>query len=188
MKIANLGLWVSCLVLAASVASCSGGTTGSPIQDDLNAPETTQADPLASYPVVWDGGATSEDEAARGVSYTAGMPVPLVAGVGFPSILGYGWKGGTVTEGAAPDWVKINCASKGKSAFIIYDMKEAVPGRLKNIRVMGDGTGMSVSMSTGARVCGLALAATTLTPARPISRWRSSMPPRARPMWPCRSR
>ncbi|MCC7477204.1 hypothetical protein IT575_01995 [bacterium] len=160
----NTGLRVSCLALLALLASCSGQNIGSPIQDKLDAVpavEDHEASRKGNVEFEWkvEKGESMEadlgleaSDGRRSVSFTPGLPVPLAAGAGFPNILGYGWKGGMVTEGAAPSWVKLTTTDKRKPAWIRYHMQEAVAGRLLNLRIHGAGSGMQVHMynwSTG---------------------------------------
>src|SRR5690348_9731824 len=111
MSAKNISLWVSCLALGVLLASCSG-MAGSPIQGDLDAASNSSSDSLSSnndaaqLPAISDlMGAAAGD---KGVSYTPGLPCPLLAGTTFPSVLKYGWKYGNITEGALAPSVTLN--------------------------------------------------------------------------------
>jgi hypothetical protein len=162
-------LWVSSLALLVFSASCGTSNVGSPIPENEDAyvqDNSPNQEELAADDGQGDGQGDGSffdvfvleeeddasedpeavDEGDKGASYTPGAPLILAAGITNPSILGYGWKGGAVTEGAAPDWIKLTTTVKGKPAWIGYQMKELVIGRLKNIKIIGAGSGMQVYM------------------------------------------
>jgi hypothetical protein len=147
MNSIKIGLWVSCLALMGLIASCGGQNIGSPIQDNPDAPAYDGADNEQIGPLVEFAPPADEDGGDKGASYTPGLPAVIGAGLSFPSVLQYGWKGGLVTEGAAPDWVKLTMAAAGaKPGWNIYGFQEGVAGRLQNIKVVGSGTGMKIEL------------------------------------------
>jgi hypothetical protein len=140
-------MWVSCLALAGLLASCSGNA-GSPIQDNLDADYVSENPPSYDSSELPAGLPDPLAEAAadgeHAVSFTPGAACLLGAGITFPSVLNYGWMGGLVTEGAAPDWVKLTHNAGAATPWIGYAYKEMVLGRLQNLKITGAGKGLSI--------------------------------------------
>ena len=127
----SLTLAALSLLLSALVGSCAGNTAAPAPPAEL--PEDLPAFELHNPTIETD----VLDDDAKSASFTPGLACPIGAGATWPSILNYGWRGGIVAEGAAPNWVKLNTFAGTPPGWIIYNYKEVVAGRLKNIRVFG---------------------------------------------------
>jgi hypothetical protein len=133
----SLPLTIALLAFCAIFASC-GGASSTDILDDQ---EASSFD-LAAPPVI----EMLPEDGERAASFTPGLPCVIGAGFTWPNVLNYGWKGGNVTEGAFPNWVKLNTFAGKPPSWIIYNYKEAVVGRLQNIRIFGASSWMRVEM------------------------------------------
>ncbi len=159
-KLSGIALWVSCLALMALIASCGSSNIGSPIQDDLDAPAGPQLGEPPLDPSLLPAEGTKGDaveiieepvivEEGKSASYTPGLPVWIPAGISVMNPQAYGWKGGNVKDLAGAPFVQLINAPgivPQPEAWVRYDIRENVAGRLQTIMIMGTGTKLRVNL------------------------------------------
>src|SRR5688572_19567575 len=123
-------LWVSMLLIAGLVSSCGGDT----VNDSLLA--EAQGDGVFEEELAALEGM---DIPEREVSYTPGLHCAVAPGFSNVDIFKYGWKAGNVVENAVPKWVRLITANNSQ-AKILYKFQETGSGRLKSVKVFGQGS------------------------------------------------